>query len=197
MADEAKPQEEPASFAANEDGDQKPETDAEAEKATTATAEAAATAAAAAAAAAPVQGMPAPAVEPVRSQPPAPKRVAGWLGKKSPHPLKFGYYQRRFFVLDRAELSWWRDEESSKNMYERLGSLDLNTNHCLASFVPTSTIKFLIEPVNGRWVAGGNFTGHNKGRLFYLESRASPVSREMWVEAIENHVEWARANLTL
>mmetsp|Transcript_49921 Transcript_49921/g.125776 ORF Transcript_49921/g.125776 Transcript_49921/m.125776 type:complete len:711 (-) Transcript_49921:186-2318(-) len=97
-----------------------------------------------------------------------------WLGRK--------LVARRLVSVRSGKLYWYKGFGSRYK-----GSLDFAENRCEVVLDEDSTTKFSLKPFGGEWRSGG-FQGVEQGRVFKFDAQGSEHSREVWVDAIRQHL---------
>lgn len=122
----------------------------------------------------------------------APEEIQGHLWKKSPNVMAFRKYQRRYFRVKNAKIHWWASKDDMlKKKTKPRGCLDLKANP--ADFVPDGSIRFTLQPKDGKWSSGSSFTGQASGRKFYLDSSDSEYSASEWAARMKEHIDYAQS----
>jgi len=125
-----------------------------------------------------------------------PKNLFGLLAKQSPKALAFGSYQKRFFILQEGVLYWSASGAALAVGPEGppgcKGRVDFTLNlGCEVSVDESSSTKFSLRPMDGRWSAG-DFTGSESGRAFHFDTLGGAPSRDQWLTAFRAHVAFGK-----
>jgi len=112
----------------------------------------------------------------------APLALRGYLWKDS-NGTWFGrkLVARRIVLVKSGKLYWYKGDGSRYK-----GFLDFVENRCEVVLDAASSSKFCLRPIGG-WKSGG-FQGVEKGRIFRFDAQGSEHSREVWVDAIREHI---------
>lgn len=132
-----------------------------------------------------------------------PESCAGMLEKQSPNFMRFGSYQRRFFIVQDGILYWsataedicegdkmkgWQVKEGAAELDSCKGTVDFSANlGCEIAEDEDSATRFLLKPKDDKWTKG-DFTGSSSGRVFKLDVCGEVPPRGQWTKALRAHI---------
>jgi len=116
----------------------------------------------------------------------APSPLRGLLWKQIPTWVGFGLHQQRYVCLEVGRLDYSKPAPGGRPGEYR-GTIDFVANRCEVQEVDGTKTKFVVRPQAEEWL-WGNFTGAQDGRLFVFDASDSEHSRDVWVDAIREHI---------
>lgn len=127
-----------------------------------------------------------------------PRRVAGYLWKRSPHFLRA--HQLRYVSIDDGRLSWWSSAEEAREAGPAgaKGVIDLIKNpFCKVEADSENLTRFRLSPPADQMVwLGGTFSGL-QDRVFEFDlGTYSEYTRDQWCDALRNHAQYAALRAT-
>lgn len=126
--------------------------------------------------------------------------LRGHLWKKKPGRAHLRPYEKRYFVLGNHQLFWWEKQEDflrPESARPRGGPLcrgviDFIAEDCemdaLGGFNGT---QFCLRPHRGHWSRHFEHTAGDPKRVFTFETKGLEHDREVWMSAINHHMEYA------
>lgn len=107
-----------------------------------------------------------------------------WKGPSPPTSTA----EERFFILESGRLSWWSSDDHLGHPCR--GCLDFVVNKGEVVLDVDDRAAFHLVPIDGGVWYAGSFTNATHGRALTLLVADSWMTRQAWVAAIHDHIEW-------